>query len=232
MIQVFLVEDQDIIRRGLKTLLTANPEIQVMGEAAHGQDAIAQLMNLKKGDPFPDLILMDIRMPEMDGVEATRQILQTFPTIKILILTTFDDTQYVQEALQFGAKGYLLKDTPADELAKAIQSVHQGFTQFGPGILEKALSQDPKPVLEVPEEVPSGLLELSPRERDVLKLMVDGARNKEIAEILFISEGTVRNHVSNILTRLNVRDRTQAAIIAKSFPEYFEAVTHHYVENL
>jgi DNA-binding NarL/FixJ family response regulator len=217
MIDVFLVEDQDIIRRGLKTLITTKPDLKLVGEAVHGKDAIAQLINLQAMDRMPDVVLMDIRMPEMNGVEATQHLCQQLPEIKILILTTFDDTHYVQEALRFGAKGYLLKDTPSEELAKAIRSVHQGYTQFGPGILEKALSMVPEPTVEEPEEMPPGLEELSPREREILKLLTDGASNKEIAETLCISEGTARNHVSNVLTRLNVRDRTQAAVIGNTY---------------
>jgi DNA-binding NarL/FixJ family response regulator len=217
MIDVFLVEDQDIIRRGLKTLITTKPDLQLVGEAVHGKDAIAQLTNLQETNCLPDVVLMDIRMPEMDGVEATHHLCQQLPEIKILILTTFDDTHYVQEALKFGAKGYLLKDTPSEELAKAIRSVHQGYTQFGPGILEKALLMVPDPTIEEPEEMPPGLEELSPREREILKLLTDGGSNKEIAEALCITEGTARNHVSNVLARLNVRDRTQAAVIGNTY---------------
>ncbi len=219
MIDVFLVEDQDIIRRGLKTLIATKPDLKLVGEAVHGKDAIAQLTNLQEINCLPHVVLMDIRMPEMNGVEATKHLCQQLPEIKILILTTFDDTHYVQEALRCGAKGYLLKDTPSEELAKAIRSVHQGYTQFGPGILEKALSIVPEPPAEEPEpeEMPPGLAELSPREREILKLLTDGASNKEIAETLCITEGTARNHVSNVLTRLNVRDRTQAAVIGNTY---------------
>jgi DNA-binding NarL/FixJ family response regulator len=217
MIRVLLVEDQEIVRRGLKALLETRSDLHVIGEAANGQQAIEQLQVLQTVSQVPDVILMDIRMPIMDGVEATRLISQQFPNIKILILTTFNDTQYVAKALHLGAKGYLLKDTPAEELATAIRSIHQGYTQLGPGIVEKLISQVAPSPQESPKDVPPGLLELTAREREVLRLIAAGASNREIAQALFLSEGTVRNHISHILTRLNVRDRTQAAIIANTF---------------
>ncbi|KJH71892.1 response regulator transcription factor [Aliterella atlantica] len=214
MIRVLLVEDQEIVRRGLKTLLETKPDLKVVGEADNGQKAIAQLSALHAKSLAPDVIVMDIRMPVMDGVQATQIICQQFPNPKILVLTTFDDSHYVAEALRFGAKGYLLKDTPVEELAKAIRSIHQGYTQFGPGIVEKAIALQTSPPETQP---PPGLKELTAREREVLLLIADGASNKEIAAALFLSEGTIRNHISHILTRLNLRDRTQAAIVANTF---------------
>jgi DNA-binding NarL/FixJ family response regulator len=220
MIRVLLVEDQEIVRRGLKTLLETKSDLQVIGEAGNGQLAVQQVELLQAASTPPDIILMDIRMPVMDGVEATRLICQQFPGTKILVLTTFNDAKYVAEAIQFGAKGYLLKDTPTDELAEAIRSIHRGYTQFGPGILEKMVTKvPPKPQLEEP---PPGLLELTAREREVLQMIVAGASNREIAQSLFLSEGTVRNHISHILGRLNVRDRTQAALIAKTFSTWLD----------
>jgi DNA-binding NarL/FixJ family response regulator len=221
-IRLLLVDDQDILRRGLKTLLGTKPDLQVVGEADNGQHAIAQLVALQTNTELPDIVLMDIRMPVMDGVEATQRMSEQFPDLKILILTTFSDTEYVAEALRFGAKGYLLKDTPAEELAKAIRSIHQGYTQFGPGILEKVLPQPSTPGPAELEKPPPGLSELTARERDVLRLVATGANNQEIAETLFLSEGTVRNHISSIFRRLDARDRTQAALIASSFPTYLE----------
>ena len=222
MIRVLLVEDQEIVRRGLKTLLETKPDLQVVGEADNGQRAIEQLEALHTISLPPDVVLMDIRMPVMDGVKAIQLICQQFPETKILILTTFNDTRYVAEALRFGAKGYLLKDTPAEELAKAIRSIHQGYTQFGPGIVEKMIAQVSKPESNRHIEVPPGLKELTPREREVLRMIAAGASNREIASILFLSEGTVRNHISHVLTRLNVRDRTQAAIVANTFSSWLE----------
>jgi DNA-binding NarL/FixJ family response regulator len=160
---------------------------------------------------------MDIRMPVMDGVTATHQICQKFPGTKILILTTFDDSHYVSEALRFGAKGYLLKDTPSEELAEAIRSIYRGYTQFGPGILEKMMLQTPASSSEQSQEPPAEFKFLTTREREILKLIASGASNREIAQSLFLSEGTVRNHISKILARLNLRDRTQAAILATTF---------------
>lgn len=222
MIRVLLVEDQEIVRRGLKTLLETKPDLQVVGEADNGQGAIEQLEALHTKSLPPDVVLMDIRMPVMDGVKAIQLICQQFPETKILILTTFNDTCYVAEALRFGAKGYLLKDTPAEELAKAIRSIHQGYTQFGPGIVEKMIAQVPTLEPNRDIEAPPGIKELTPREREVLRMIAAGASNREIASNLFLSEGTVRNHISHVLTRLNVRDRTQAAIVANTFSSWLE----------
>ena len=222
MIRILLVEDQEIVRRGLKTLLETKPDLQVVGEAENGQRAIELVQNLQTKFLPPDVILMDIRMPVMDGVTATQLICQQFPGSKILVLTTFNDTQYIAEALRFGAKGYLLKDTPAAELAEAIRSIHRGYTQFGPGIVEKAIAQVSTPAPEQPPTPPTGLLELTTREREVLRLIATGASNREIAQALFLSEGTVRNHISHILSRLNLRDRTQAAIVAQSFLDWLQ----------
>ena len=227
MIRVLLVEDQEIVRRGLKTLLEIKPDLQIVGEANNGQSAIGQLETLQAKAQLPDVVVMDVRMPVMDGVQATQRICQQFPDIKILILTTFNDTQYVSEALHFGAKGYLLKDTPAEELAQAIRSIHQGYTQFGPGIVEKALSVERNSEgtaqasqLTQIDPLPPGFEQLTDRERDVLRLVAIGASNREIAQQLYLSEGTVRNHISHILNRLEVRDRTQAAIVASSYRDW------------
>jgi DNA-binding NarL/FixJ family response regulator len=216
MIRVLLVEDQEIVRRGLKTLLETQADLQVVGEAENGQVAVQQVEALQAMSNPPDVVLMDIRMPVMDGVEATRLICHQFPGIKILVLTTFNDAQYIAEAIHFGAKGYLLKDTPAKELAEAIRSIHRGYTQFGPGILEKMVAQAPTAKSQTGDP-PPGLLELTTREREILQMIAAGASNREIAQTLFLSEGTVRNHISHILSRLNVRDRTQAALIANTF---------------
>lgn len=222
MIRVLLVEDQEIVRRGLKTLLEIKPDLKVVAEADNGQRAIEQLKALHQESLAPDVVVMDIRMPVMDGVQATQLMCQQFSDTKILVLTTFDDSDYVAQALRFGAKGYLLKDTPAEELAKAIRSIHQGYTQFGPGIVEKAIASVQISQPEPQQEPPPGLKELTAREREVLRMIADGGSNKEIASALFLSEGTVRNHISHILTRLNLRDRTQAAIVANTFSSYLE----------
>ncbi|MEM9216623.1 MAG: response regulator transcription factor [Cyanobacteria bacterium P01_F01_bin.150] len=210
-IKVLLVDDQAIIRQGLKTLLELEPDLDIVGDGANGQIAVELVQTLN-----PDVVLMDIRMPVMDGVAATREIHRQFPTVKVLILTTFDDDDYVSEALRLGAIGYLLKDTPSEELANAIRAVYKGYAQFGPGIFQKVMSQMPAATSAPVPELPPGVNDLTKRERQVLALIAKGASNKEIAQKLYISEGTVKNHVTNILGRLNVRDRTQAAILANS----------------
>jgi DNA-binding NarL/FixJ family response regulator len=210
MIRILLVDDQGLIRQGLRALLELEPDLEVLGEAENGQSAIALVETLQ-----PDVVLMDIRMPIMDGVAATREICQRFANTKILVLTTFDDDDYVAEALRHGAKGYLLKDTPSEELAAAIRAVDKGYTHLGPGLVEKVMAKASTPVQ--PTAVPPGWAELTPREQEVLRLIANGASNREIAQALYISEGTVKNHVTNILSRLNLRDRTQAAIFANSF---------------
>ena len=205
-IRLLLVDDQQIIRQGLKSLLESKPDLIVVGEAENGQQAIIQIERLQ-----PDVVLMDVRMPIMDGVAATRQICQQFSQIKVLVLTTFDDDEYVSQAMRVGARGYLLKDTRSDELAAAIRAVHQGYTQMGPGLMQKAIA--PPPQLSPPTE----LAGLTAREREVLSLIIAGASNREIAESLYISERTVKNHITRILSQLNVRDRTQAAMFASAF---------------
>ncbi|NJL21099.1 MAG: response regulator transcription factor [Leptolyngbyaceae cyanobacterium SM1_3_5] len=208
MIRLLLVEDQTIMRQGLRRLLEAQADLQVVGEAENGQQAIDQMFLL------PDVVLMDLRMPIMDGVTATKQIFSAFPDTKILVLTTLDDEEYVNQAIQNGAIGYLLKDTPIEELANAIRSAFKGYTQFSPGLIRKVL----RPAATTPPITPTTqLAELTPREREVLSLIATGANNREIAEILCITEKTVKNHVTNILSRLNLRDRTQAAVFAHSF---------------
>jgi DNA-binding NarL/FixJ family response regulator len=213
MIRILLVDDQSIIRQGLKALLELEADITVIADAEDGQVAVEKVQALQASAQGPDLVLMDIRMPVMDGVAATREICQRFPASKVLVLTTFDDDTYVAEALSVGAMGYLLKDTPSEELAAAIRSVHKGYTQLGPGLFQKVLAKAPE-ILSAP--LPPNLAELTLREQDVLRLIASGANNREIAQLLYISEGTVKNHVTNILGRLGLRDRTQAAIYANS----------------
>lgn len=215
MISVLLVDDQHLIRQGLKTLLELEPDLEIVGEAANGQEAVKMVETLQ-----PNVVLMDIRMPLMDGVAATGEIKQNFAETKILVLTTFDDDEYIKVALQNGAMGYLLKDTPSEELAVAIRAVHRGYTQLGPGIVKKLLTQFPATTASQVSSPPPSLAELTKREKEVLRLIANGANNREIAEKLYISEGTVKNHVTNILNRLELRDRTQAAIFANSFLSY------------
>ncbi len=207
MIRILLVDNESLIRRGLKALLKLEANLEVVGEADNGEMAISQLEALPT-----DVVLMDVRMPVMDGVAATKEIVARFPQTKVLILTTFDDDEYVAQALKYGAAGYLLKDTPSEELAQAIQAVHKGYIQLGPGIGQKVMTQIPA---AAPKPSPA-LEQLTPREREILQAIAKGLSNKEIARNLYISEKTVKNHVTSILSQLNLRDRTKAAIFANS----------------
>jgi DNA-binding NarL/FixJ family response regulator len=211
MINLLLVDDQDLIRRGLHALLTTDPDIEVVGEASNGQEAIALVADLQ-----PDVVLMDVRMPVMDGVAGTREICQRYPETKVLVLTTFNDREYVAQALQAGASGYLLKDTPFDELTQAIRLIQKGYTHIGPGLVTKDLSI---PLVQLssgaasPSEHQSEVwLALSDREKEIVSLITKGYSNREIAESLHIAEKTVKNYITNILSQLNLRDRTQLAI--------------------
>ncbi|MEM9807505.1 MAG: response regulator transcription factor [Cyanobacteria bacterium P01_D01_bin.56] len=220
MIRILLVDDQTIIRQGLANLLENQLDLQVVGDAANGQEAIELVSTLSGTPKQPDVILMDVRMPVVDGVAATKHICADFPEVNILVLTTFDDTEYVQQAMRWGAKGYLLKQTPIQELVSAIRAVHQGYTHMGPGLFEKTLgSPQASEASVVSSEIvlPEKLSSLSPREQEVLQLITTGLNNREIGEKLFISERTVRNHVTSILSQLQLRDRTQAALYASQF---------------
>lgn len=225
MIRLLIVEDQEIVRRGLRVLLATQPDLEIVGEAENGQEAIDVVSALADTAELPDVVLMDIKMPVVGGVEATQAILKQFPQIKVIVLTTFEDNEFVSQALSCGAKGYLLKDTPVEELSDAIRSICKGYTQFGPGILEGLVSDTALPSQNAsekaaPKELPPGFSSLTAKEKEVLGLIAQGANNKEIAAALFVSEGTVRNHISHILGRLNVRDRTQAAILSNDFLPY------------
>jgi DNA-binding NarL/FixJ family response regulator len=219
-VTVLIVDDQRLIREGISSLLAIQEGVAVVGTAVHGQDAIAKVEDLQ-----PDVVLMDVRMPVMDGIAATAQIKQRRPDCEVLMLTTFDDDEYIIKSLQAGASGYLLKDIPASDLAQAIKLAYAGIYQLDTAVAGKlvgALSQQKKqmaPVRSVTEPVevtdPTGEEhDLTERELDVLRLIATGATNREIADKLVVSEGTVKNHVSSILSRLGLRDRTQAALYA------------------
>ncbi len=221
-IRVLIVDDQRLMRDGLRALLELQDGLAIVGEAGGGHDALAAV-----AATAPDVVLMDVRMPQMSGVEATRALRERGDRPRILILTTFDDDQYVFDALKAGAAGYVLKDLPAAELAAAIRTVHGGGVHLDPSVASKVVAElarlhapasAPAPVAAPPSTLPANagpVEELTPREHEVLRLLATGASNREIGAQLFISEGTVKNHISNILGRLGLRDRTQAAIYAK-----------------
>jgi DNA-binding NarL/FixJ family response regulator len=205
MIKILLADDQSLIRKGLSALLTADEDFVIVGEAANGQEAIDLTAQLQ-----PDIVLMDIQMPIVDGVAGTREICQRFPTVRVLVLTTFGDQEYVNQALQAGACGYLLKNTPYDELNQAIRLVSKGYTQIGPGLRQFI----PQIATQTTVQPPVHLPDLTPREQEIVYWLTKGSSNREIAEALYLSEKTVKNNISNILGRLNLRDRTQLAILA------------------
>lgn len=219
-VAVLIVDDQRLIREGISSLLAIQNGISVVGTAVNGQEAIDKAKTLQ-----PDVVLMDVRMPVMDGIVATAQLKQIQPTCEILMLTTFDDDEYVIKSLQAGASGYLLKDIPASDLAQAIKLAHAGIYQLDTAVAGKLVGALSQPKVKTtsggaitePVEViapPDTTHDLTDRELDVLRLIATGATNREIADALVVSEGTVKNHVSSILSRLSLRDRTQAALYA------------------
>jgi NarL family two-component system response regulator LiaR len=204
--KVIICDDQAIVRDGLVMLLKLEPDIEVVGTAGDGAEAVEMVADIR-----PDLILMDLKMPIMNGVEATRQIRTKYPEVKILVLTTYADDEWVFDAIQAGASGYLLKDTPREELIKAVRGTVTGKTYVDPSIAGKVLDQ-----VSSHQTQPATLItsKLTEREIEVLRLIARGLSNADIADQLFLSDGTVRNHVSAILAKLGVSDRTQAAVIA------------------
>ena len=213
MIRALLVDDQALFREGLRTLLDLQVDIEVVGEAKDGREAIELVARTA-----PDVVLMDMQMPVLDGVAATRDIRAKHPNTQVIVLTTFDDDEYVFEGLRAGAVGYLLKDVTSDRLAEAIRSAARGESFLEPSVAAKVVAEFTRladaPLLR--ERANHTLVEpLSNREFEILHLVATGASNKEIAATLVITEGTVKNHVTNILGKLGVRDRTQAALKAK-----------------
>lgn len=197
-VRVLVVDDQDLVREGIAALLGIQPGIDVVGSAGDGAEAVEKAEECR-----PDVVLMDIRMPGMDGVAATALLRRHLPQCRIVMLTTFNDDEYVGRALKAGAVGYLLKNLPAAELAQAVRLAHAGVAQFDQGIVAALAAGIPAPDV------------LTPRETEVLRLISAGATNKEIAARLYLSEGTVKNHISRVLSRLGLRDRTQAALYAR-----------------
>jgi DNA-binding NarL/FixJ family response regulator len=209
-VSLLLVDDQRLMRAGLRTLLELEPDLRVVAEAENGQQALEIYRQ-----HAPDVVLMDIRMPVMDGVEATHRLRESDPDARIIILTTFDDDEYVFDALRAGALGYLLKDVSGAELAAAIRTVASGGALIEPSVARKVLAEFSR--LPQPSPVRAGSLPepLSERETEILGLLAQGLTNKEIAARLFLAEGTVKNYVSSILGKIGARDRAQAVIRAR-----------------
>ena len=209
-IRVLLVDDQKLMREGLRVLLEMEPDLEVVGEAGDGEAALAAY-----AEQQPDVVLMDVRMPGMDGVEATRRLRERWPEARVIILTTFDDDEYVFEGLRAGALGYLLKDVSGHELAEAVRTVARGGALIEPSVARKVVAEFAR--LAPPARAPdAGLPEpLTEREQEVLRLLAQGLSNREIAQRLFLAEGTVKNYVTRILGKLGARDRTQAALRAR-----------------
>jgi DNA-binding NarL/FixJ family response regulator len=204
-IRVLIVDDQPLARAGFKAVLEATGQIDVVAEAASGEDALAQA---RQHDP--DVVLMDVRMPGMDGIEATRRM----PRQKVLILTTFGLDEYIIEALRAGASGFLLKDAPIEELVRAVRAVAAGDAQLSPGVTKRLLDQVARRLPPPVEHDQSTLRQLTNRETEVLRLLAAGMSNAEIGEALIVSEPTVKTHVSSVLQKLGLRDRVQAVIYA------------------
>ena len=209
-IRVLIVDDQRLMREGLATLLELEPDLDVVGEAANGEEALLQVEALR-----PHVVLMDVRMPGLDGVEATRRLHMRWPEIKVIILTTFDDDEYIFEGLRAGALGYLLKAISGEELAIAIRTVHSGGALIDPQVTRKLVAEFAR-LAQPARPLGAGLPEpLSDREMEILKLLARGLTNREIANHLFLAEGTVKNYVTNVLQKIGARDRTLAALRAK-----------------
>ena len=210
-IRVLIADDQMMVREGFSVLLNAMPGIEVVGEAVNGREAVAKVRELS-----PDVVLMDIRMPELNGIEATREIVAADSTSKVLVLTTFDLDEYVYQALRAGASGFLLKDASARQLADGVRVVAAGDALLAPSITKRLITEFSK-LSDAPRLMPSAQAaysDLTERETEVLVLIAQGLSNAEIAERLVVAESTIKTHVSRILVKLGLRDRTQAAVFA------------------
>ena len=208
LIRTVIADDQTLVRDGLRLILEAQDDVEVVGEASDGHQAVRLARELE-----PDVVLMDIRMPALDGVEATRRVARDAPATRVLVLTTFDVDEYVYEALKAGASGFLLKDSPRAELLHALRTVARGSELLDPAITRRLIED----VVRRPARsggLPSQLAALTPREIDVLRCLARGRSNAEIASELFVSEATVKTHVANVLAKLGLRDRVQAVVLA------------------
>jgi len=209
-ITILLVDDQPLFREGLRTLLSVQPDLKVVGEAGDGEEAIKLCRTLK-----PAVVLMDLQMPVLDGVEATRRLHHEQPDSRVIVLTTFDDDEMVFDGLRAGALGYLLKDAPSEKLAEAIRAAARGESFLQPSIAAKVVAEFARLTTKRSPPAQALIEPLSDREQEILALIATGATNREIGNRLFLAEGTVKNHVTNVLGKLGVRDRTQAALKAR-----------------
>jgi DNA-binding NarL/FixJ family response regulator len=209
MIKVMIADDQGLIRVGLRKVLEIEPDTTVVGEAADGEQAVQMATRLQ-----PDVVLMDIRMPLLDGIEATRRLVRTHPSIRVLMLTTFGLDNYVFESLRAGASGFMLKDAPPEDIAAAIRIVANGDALLAPSITRAVIEQFARQPAPPPPHPPVPVAALTPRERDVLDLLVAGLSNPQICDRLFISDATAKTHVARILQKLGLRDRIQVVIYA------------------
>jgi|SRR5215471_15869423 len=209
MIRILLADDQSLFREALRMLISAQPDLEVVGEAANGEEVIRLADSLR-----PNVVLMDLQMPVINGVAATRRLHSEQPDCRVIALTTFDSDEYVFDCLRAGAVGYLLKDAPSENLFAAIRAAASGESFLQPSVTTRVLAEFTR-LSDQPPLLPALVEPLSDREQEILRLIARGSTNREIAESLFITEGTVKNHVTNILSKLDVRDRTQAALKAR-----------------
>lgn len=209
-IKILLVDDQALFREGLRILLSSQPDFDVIAEAANGEEALRQAAINR-----PDVVLMDLRMPVLDGVAATRRMHELYPSCRVIALTTFDEDEYIFEGLRAGAFGYLLKDVPSQKLFEAIYAASRGEYFLMPSVTARVMAEFSRLPRSQPVQATPIPSPLSDREKQILKMVARGASNKEIAEELVIAEGTVKNHLSNIFDKLEARDRMQAVLKSK-----------------
>jgi DNA-binding NarL/FixJ family response regulator len=209
MTTLLIADDQALVRVGLRKILESEPEMTVVGEACDGEDAVADARRLR-----PDVVLMDVRMPVLDGIEATRRIVRAQPGTRVLILTTFGLDTYVYDALRAGASGFMLKDAPPEEIAAAVRIVASGDALLAPAVTRAVIEEFARNLPATAPAPPPAVAELTPREQDVLSLLARGLSNPEICERLVVSEATAKTHVAHILQKLDLRDRVQAVIYA------------------
>jgi len=208
-ISILIADDQELLRAGFRMILEAEPDLDVVGEAADGAQAVDETLRLK-----PDIVLMDVRMPELDGIEATRRLRDAGSDAKVVMLTTFDLDEYIHEALRVGASGFLLKDVPPEQLVAGLRAVASGDALLAPSITRRVIAEFIQRPPAAPAKIEPRLAELTPRELEVLKLIAAGMSNAEVAQQLFVSATTIKTHVARILMKLDLRDRVQAVVLA------------------